>query len=159
MKNQPTPTSYAEALAILDLGRTRDLRDRKKIAPNMYLERLDGTFPGLPDRIGVRLHNTYVVTFHRSGAVSLDSGGWRTVTTKERINRYLAPRLSLFQEKHVWYVQDRRPQFLVRPIPSPQWDKRYRVEFQDGLLILPDASLHGQDRTPVGSGIGTGRRG
>jgi len=144
--NQPHPTTYAEALAILDAGRTRDSRDRKKIAPNTYLERI-GHGPGEPDRIGVCLHSTYVLTFHRSGAVSLDSGGWGTVTTKERIKRYLAPGLGLCQEKHVWYVHDRRPEFL--PKNADLWDKRYRVDYFDGLLILPDASLHGKDREPA----------
>lgn len=134
---QPIPMNYAEALAILDAGRTRASRVSRKIASHTYLERLES------GQIAVRLHNTYVVRFYASGAVELDSGGWQTVTTKERINRYLAPGLSLFQEKHVWYVQDRRPEFLLDGIHSDGWNKRYRVEFHDGLTILPNASLHG----------------
>lgn len=153
MQNQPTPTNYFDALTILDAGRTRASRDSKKIAPNTYLERIGSLAE--PDCISVRFHRTYVVTFHRSGAVSLDSGEWDTSTTKERINRYLAPGLRLIQEQRVWYVQDRRPAFQPNGAAHDSynpWHKRYRVEFHDGLTILPDASLHGLDRTPVTKG-------
>jgi len=146
MQSQPTPTTYAEAAAILDAGRTRASRDYRKIAHNTTLERLDS------ERIGVRLHATVVVTFYRSGAVVLDSGGWQTVTTKERINRYLAPGLSLFQSAHVWYLQDRRPKFLPDGINSDGWDKRYRVEYFDGLLILPDHAVHEHGTGAGGTG-------
>jgi hypothetical protein len=140
---EPTPTTFAEALAILESGRTQPSREARKIGNNTTLERIDA------DRIGVRLHSTYVVLFHRSGAVSLNSGGWRSVITKERINRYLAPGLGLFQERGLWYVQDRRPEFADAADRGPdgdRWAKRYRVEYTDGLLILPDASLHGRER-------------
>ena len=140
-----TPKSYSQALAILDAGETLKSRDTRKIAPNTWLER-QGEWPNNPDSIRVRLHNTYVVTFHYSGAVSLDSGGWRTVTTKERINNYLPDGVRLSQERFVWYVQDMRKEF--QPVGAAHdsynpWHKRYRVEFVDGLTILPDASLHG----------------
>jgi hypothetical protein len=35
----------------------------------------------------VRLHDTDVVTFLPSGSVALDSGGWQTFTTRDRMNR------------------------------------------------------------------------
>lgn len=143
MKNQPTPTNYAEALTILDAGKTRTSRDRKKIAPDTKLER-QGEWPNVPRWIAVYLHNTPVVTFYPNGSTVLESGGWQTVTTKERINRYLPPGVSLSQERFLWYVQDWRPEFL--PANADQWHKRYRVEFKDGLTILPDASLHGLER-------------
>lgn len=38
--------------------------------------------------IAVHLVATNVVTFRPCGRVILNSGGWRTVTTKERISRY-----------------------------------------------------------------------
>lgn len=143
---QPTPTNYAEALAILESGRTKASREARKIANNTWLGFLPSQ-EGEPRRIGVQLHATVVVTFHESGATSLDSGGYQTVTTKERINRYLAPGLSLYQEKHVWYVVDRRPEFLPGGVNNPEpWSKANRVEYSDGLLILPDASLHGRER-------------
>ncbi len=134
-----TPTNYAEASEILASGRTRDSRTSRKIAPNTVL----GFLPhkeGAARRIGVQFHATVIVVFHESGATVLDSGGWQTLTTKERMNRYLAPGLGLYQEKHVWYVSDRRPEFL--PDDADGWDKKFRVDFRDGMLILPDHALH-----------------
>ena len=90
--NQPTPTTYAEADSIL--GR----KDSRKIAHNTYLERLDA------ETIGVRLHRTYVVRFNVNGTLSLDSGGWQTVTTKERMNRYLPAGFRLYQQDYQWFV-------------------------------------------------------
>ncbi len=55
----------------------------------------------------VRLHQTDVVRVLPSGAVILNSGGWRTVTTKTAINTALvqlgAPKC-VHQDKGVWYV-------------------------------------------------------
>ena len=37
------------------------------------------------DRIALKYHATNVVTAHRDGSITLDSGGWRTATTKARM--------------------------------------------------------------------------
>lgn len=50
----------------------------------------------------VRLHSTDVVTIHADGSYTLDTGGWRTVTTKDRINGYAPVRLG--QDKGVWEI-------------------------------------------------------
>jgi hypothetical protein len=73
-------------------------RESKKIGNNTYLVRIS------PETIGVRLHNTVVVRIHSDGTYTLNSGGWRTVTTKDRINAYSPVRVS--QRKHEWYVGD-----------------------------------------------------
>jgi len=73
-------------------------RDRKKLENNTYLVKVDDkTF-------GVKLHNTVVVYIHQSGRYSLDTGGWRTVTTKDRINRYSPARVH--QNNNIWYIGD-----------------------------------------------------
>ena len=53
-----------------------------------------------------RLHNTDVVTVNK-GKFILNSGGWRTKTTKERINTF-AP-VNMWQEKGVWYLSNGVP--------------------------------------------------
>jgi hypothetical protein len=50
----------------------------------------------------VILHNTAVVTIHADGTYTLRSGGWETVTTKDRINKYSPARI--WQRKFVWYL-------------------------------------------------------
>lgn len=73
-------------------------RDRKKLENNTYLVRVDDkTF-------GVKLHNTIVVYIHQNGRYTLDTGGWRTVTTKDRINRYGPARVH--QNNNIWYIGD-----------------------------------------------------
>ncbi|MFX0210535.1 MAG: hypothetical protein ACFFDT_31435 [Candidatus Hodarchaeota archaeon] len=53
----------------------------------------------------IRLHNTDVITFKADGTVILNSGGWRTPTTKERINRFCEnSSWQLIQEKSQWYL-------------------------------------------------------
>jgi hypothetical protein len=51
----------------------------------------------------IKLHNTNIITYHANGDVVLNAGGWRTVTTKARMNEY-AP-VSIWQAKGLWTVQ------------------------------------------------------
>jgi hypothetical protein len=71
-------------------------RHNRKLGNNTYLSRLDDA------TLAVRLHATDVVLIHADGTYTLNSGGWRTVTTKERLNNYSPARVS--QKKNVWYV-------------------------------------------------------
>lgn len=50
-----------------------------------------------------RLHNTDIVVKHVDGTFTLNSGGWKTVTTKDRINTY-APAY-LYSGDGVWYIR------------------------------------------------------
>lgn len=53
--------------------------------------------------VGIILHRTEVVTIHADGTYTLRSGGWRTVTTKDRINKYCPYYVS--QHKFEWSVR------------------------------------------------------
>lgn len=75
-------------------------RNRRKVDHNTYLERTDN------NTVGVVLHGTCVVEFHRSGSIILNAGGWRTVTTKSRINDYSPMRVN--QRDYAWYLADGR---------------------------------------------------
>lgn len=143
-----TPTTYASALATLDDARTSAQRERRKIAHNTYLVRNPGVLRSEPT-LAVYLHETPIVTFLESGAIELNSGGWQTVTTKRRINRYLPAGVSLFQERGEWILRDVRPEFLpdgIHTDTNGRAGRRYEVPFRDGLTIRPDASLHGAER-------------
>lgn len=54
----------------------------------------------------VWLHATPVVTIYKDGTYVLKTGGWATVTTKDRLNTY-APGM-IFQESRVWYWSPER---------------------------------------------------
>jgi hypothetical protein len=70
-------------------------RDSRKVGNNTYAERLGAGV------IGIRLHGTHVVILSAHRLV-LNSGGWQTVTTKDRINTYLPHPWKLVQKKGSW---------------------------------------------------------
>jgi hypothetical protein len=71
--------NYQQAAAQL-IGRCRD---RRKLANNTHLVRRD------TDEIAVRLHATDVLTFFADGRIRVNTGGYHTVTTVDRINAFL----------------------------------------------------------------------
>jgi len=88
--------NYQDAAALLT-GRNHTSR---KLANNTYLVRKDG------DSFAVRLHATDIITLCPSGAVVLNSGGWKTPTTKARINDYAPAPVQIHQNKGLWYYRD-----------------------------------------------------
>ena len=97
---------------------------RRKIDNNTYLERRP------PDTIVVRLHDTDIIGFEANGDVWLNSGGWRTVTTKDRLNAFSGHRVYSF--KGVWYV-DRS-----HDVPG--------YVFDDGITFHADGTVTDQGR-------------
>ena len=69
-------------------------RISRKVANNTYLV-------DFGEYIGLRLHGTIIVSYHPD-RTKVFTGGWRTVTTKARINDYL-PAGGIFQKAGVWY--------------------------------------------------------
>jgi len=76
----------------------RNKLDGKPLENNTRLHQIDN------DTYAVTLHHTNVVLIHRDGTYTLDSGGWRTVTTKERINSYSPARV--YQKRGEWFLND-----------------------------------------------------
>lgn len=60
----------------------------------------------------MRLYNTRIVRFYVSGAVTLHTGGYRTVTTKERLNQFISGRV--YQRKGAWFLQEYRDDLVSR---------------------------------------------
>jgi hypothetical protein len=71
----------------------------------------------------IRLHHTDIVRFMPDGSIVANTGGWQTVTTKERLNRYLPGQI--YSHNGVWIYS--------------QEGKEYA--FQDGLTIKPDSTV------------------
>ena len=92
-------------------------KDSKKLENNTVLVRLD------ENRIVVQLHQTNVVTYCRYGDIVLNSGGYRSATTKDRINGY-APCAGLFQKGGEWFLST---------VDGPK-------PFTDGIKVYPLAS-------------------
>jgi hypothetical protein len=67
---------------------------RRKLANATYLHKVDKGY-------AVRLHCTDVVVIHPDGTYTLDTGGYNTVTTKDRLNRY-SP-VQVWQKDFEWF--------------------------------------------------------
>ncbi len=101
----------------------------RKIANNTYMQRRD------ENTIALLYHETDVVTYKSSGDVILDSGGWRTYTTKERINMGLPSGFYLSQNRGQWILRSGSY--------SDTEAKEYLL--QDGTTIHADGSVTGAD--------------
>lgn len=54
--------------------------------------------------IGVKHHDTYIIRFYPTGEIVLDTDGWRSRTTKDRLNMFLPSPWRVWQERNVWYL-------------------------------------------------------
>lgn len=79
-------------------------------------------------KIIVRYHYTDVVTIHKDGRVTLDTGGWFTATTKVRMNQ------ASFQFGLNYYVHQEKGKWFV----STDWanDRDERVPFKGNKVII-----------------------
>jgi hypothetical protein len=76
----------------------------------------------------VRLHNTNIVTLTKDDSIILNSGGWRTVTTRDRISKLIRKAgWSLYSERGVWIVSIAGKSYT----------------FTDGMIIHADGSVEG----------------
>lgn len=89
--------TYENCVEMLSRSRT----GRKKLENNTYLTEAV-TFDGTVRCFRVLLHNTAVVTVYRHGLYELDSGGYKSVTTKDHLKKY-GP-VSVHQKKGEWFV-------------------------------------------------------
>ena len=83
----------------------------------------------------IRLHATDVVTFHENGDVSFDSGGWRTVTTKDRMA--YAGDFEVYSDSGTWYIYHRGRKAQIErnlrrkfglPLGLSDWPEDYGYE-------------------------------
>ena len=73
--------------------------ERRKVANNTYLIRGENA-------IGLLLHSTIVASYGADDTVTLNSGGWRTVTTKDRMNLFSGlARFVVNSNGGIWFVK------------------------------------------------------
>ena len=77
-------------------GKTK--RTTRKVGNNTYAEIMsDGS-------VGIILHGTCVVRIHPDNSATLNTGGWYSSTTKDRMNKYSPVRV--YQCKGEWYLNN-----------------------------------------------------
>ncbi len=71
--------------------------NQRKLANNTYAIRRG-------DDIAVRLHDTDVLTYALTGQVTYQTGGWWTVTTKDRMNAFGPDRWNVWSDRGTWFL-------------------------------------------------------
>lgn len=120
MTNQPTITNFRQADEFLGRKTNRPLHGRATRI------RREG------DVIIIRQHNTDIITYFPDGSTLLNTGGWRTVTTKQRMNEYTPAWFAVWQNKGVWTYN----------IHADEGNDRIHGLFRDGLVVHLDRSVH-----------------
>lgn len=87
--------SYGSMLGYIQAGRSKTSRP---VANNTHARILEDS------RVAVKLHETDVVIISGAGYWELNSGGWLTLTTKDRINKYSPAGIT--QRNGIWYMRD-----------------------------------------------------
>lgn len=100
------PQSYIDLNNYLKKGKHRKNTIDRPIANNTRVIRRS------PTSIAIRLHATDVITFFDNGSIQLNSDGWKTVTTKDRMTRFLPSGISIYSERFIWYVQFNQKKYL-----------------------------------------------
>ena len=101
--------THAEATKMV-LGKRN--RGQRKVGNNTYAYiQADGS-------VAIELHGTNVVVIYPDDSVMLNSGGWRTHTTKKRINQY-SP-FKVYQKNYQWYLEG-GAEFEDRMIVNKDW--------------------------------------
>jgi len=93
----------------------------RKLANNTYAIR---DWPHSGD-IHIRFHETNIITFGIDGTITLNSGGWLTQVTKERMNRFLPEPLQVYSVKGRWKVR------------VSAYDNAPGAYFTDGIHLAP----------------------
>lgn len=111
------PTNFHSALVMWEDG--EEERDGRfgapvNVAHETTLNRI------CDDVFGIQYHMTTVVEIYKRAFI-LDSGGFRTKTTKARMNATLGDAYCVYARKGQWYVEDR--------------NTGEAVPFEDGMIV------------------------
>ena len=115
--NANIPKNYSQAEVFLsdkDFLRIPGIRSTS-------IQRLDNK------SIALVYHDTNVVTWYKDGSIQLDSGGYRTLTTKTRMNQ--GSPFVVYQKNGLWYVRT----YYSSVIPTA--DVFLNFEFSDKICF------------------------
>jgi hypothetical protein len=60
--------------------------------------------------IAIKYHDTDIVTYFPDGRIIVNTGGWKTKTTKDRINRYTSFQIGQYND--IWYFYNNGKKYL-----------------------------------------------
>lgn len=98
--------------------------NRRKLNPHTYAERRDN------GAIAVKFWETDILLWRPDGSCVVNTGGFHTVTTKDRLNQFLPLGVGIFQRNGIWF-----------------WSAKDQTAgaFTDGDCVLPDGTIQMQN--------------
>lgn len=109
----PTSNVFSTSYAVLVKDGTPTVKGKTVGHKTKQFTEADGSWR-------VQYHATNVISFDGKNTYTLNSGGWLTKTTKERINQYLPSGYWISQKNYKWTLH------------APNEDGR---EFEDGIQV------------------------
>jgi len=101
-------------MTFLEAEKILNKKQTKKIANNTYLRRVS------EHEIHVEFHGSSILRLFPN-CVIYDSCGWRTATTKARLNTFGVGGISIYSEHKKWFIFNN--------------STRSRVPFEDGVIF------------------------
>jgi len=86
-------------------------------------------------------HDTDIITYQPDGNVIIDTDGWHTKTTKDRLNNHLPWGSRVYQKDSIWYLWQGCGACWSPYQANHEQDKH--LVFADGIKILPDRTIQG----------------
>lgn len=94
-----TYTTHAlRSLSLADLKAHLGSKWSRPLAHNTRVEWVPG------GDVAVRFHATRILTFHPDGSFTVNTGGYQTVTTKQRLNALMPAGYHIHQKAYRWYI-------------------------------------------------------
>lgn len=81
----------------------------------------------------IRLHHTDIVVFRPNGDIVLNSNGWRTPTTKDRMNKFIWP-WYISQSNKIWHISN---------------DDGNQFVYADNMILHNDGTVTGAGEDPA----------
>lgn len=131
-----TNTETYDRLKSLCISRGKPA-ESKKVQNNTWVEHVSTDSEN--DAYAVRLHSTQVLVAWSDGSVMLQTGGWFSMTTKERMHHYLPSDVSVSSRKGEWNVS--RTSWVYGPATDAEpWGTSKRtahwdVTYADGIVL------------------------
>ena len=97
--------------------------------------------------ISVFYHRTAVLTYHEDGAVTINTGGWDTVSTRNLISGYLPRHIRLYRDRNRNWIYIRNsngvgtPEHEYSKADKHEWTSQQAVITADGQFIQNDSLI------------------
>lgn len=88
--------------------------------------------------ISVFYHDTAVLTYHEDGAVTLNTGGWDTASTRNLINGYLPHHVRLYRDRSANWIIIKGNEPAVQGGYDYDWKRKAHKWTSRMAVITPD---------------------